>query len=397
VDASFERWFFAGLLSGIHRFLVAGTTSDYFAEGVGMLVRRHGDPMRKFLEILLARYEALTPEEQTEIGGPYVGLHIEAPCDLPQRMAQARELYRVTGWNRARFLTTSSGLRVPFDGDRLSLPPGLLRLYAGATREAQKERDRGEEGQREAPPGGAGIRVEDTSQVTDQGIGPPPGPCCQELGVTFNRIEVRTVTTPRHFNDNVYVTGLVWGGEHLVHPQGGNRFHWPGSVTDPDSISMGSGDYQEPGVPVLRVQPGQNRCHAEIHVALTFWEGDWEDFEEALRKTAQQFSGAMAAMASAAAGVPLDPGLFASIVNKLLDKIGLSDELMGELHFSIVDWGFTRGRKVSQRPWVPPLPVITRSGVRMEKDETDYLVLRKTLNAHGGTWLADVTVYQLCG
>jgi hypothetical protein len=373
-DRHQAHWFTAGVLTAVERRAKgkAKAKADYFGNFVGQLVEEFGEPMASFLDLFHARYRLLPLEGQLHFTGPFTSLAVSAPADIADSLAAIGRKIEILPDKRRLRLTTLGGK--------------MYGLKEGVTPEPV-----------EGPQGGAGEEGPSvTSEKEEADIAARPGPCCEVLGCNLQSIQVVRATAPSNLDDEVYVRGALSGGPHVT---GSSPYHWPrDSNGDPDTIDMGGGDDpQNPDNLITQVRPQVNDCRVSMAVALTFWEGDWNDFDRALRTAVQQYMSA-----ASAALIALDPllapaaGPLDELAEGILDLVGLSDEYMGEFGFAINERDF-RDKTIKQLCWIPSLDALTAmKHVSIHEEHDDYLVFRKGLSAHGGEWEVYVKVYMVC-
>lgn len=371
------RWFAAGLFSGINRYL-QNDRDDYFSQLANNLVEEGGEPMKMVLTAMSEYYNTLSLNDRSQFTGRYAMLDIKGDQCLWE-MPRFYDMYNATGILGGRLvqITEETQVLVSATGGTLrKLPQGLEKTKLPKKEKKGKGEDEGDDPRDTPKPKVYGEEIDESK-------------CCEQLIISLERIHIKD-DTDGIGKDDVRVDGLITG-KMLTTP---NMYFWPrDSDGKPTYYEMATGDMRQPRDVIARVEP-YTPCRIDLHVILKFWETDNDRLEDAIRKTTRELANQVGVAASKVGLPPSSQSLLNSIIDSVLELLGLSDDNMGQFDFE-VHTKFHPGIDVTQFGWVPAWGT-NAAGISHDKIGPNTARLKKTFSSHGGTWEAFILVDRVC-
>jgi hypothetical protein len=322
LDSSFGRAFMAGVLNGMWRYVCGAQVDEYFANLVRRIAKESRVPeqMHQLMTRISQSYETMSEQERAALTGAYAELDVQAPALLE------------------------------------SIPP--WQDIFGYRKRADK--------------GVAifGQRVE------------PRTACCQEFQLILDWIKVvKTTSSIVHTKDDVAVSAVSEGSVMAPNP---SSFRWP---LNPDGsageFEMDDGEETSPGRVLAKVSCGRD-CQIRLNTTITLWEVDFNKIDKSVRQAIDELTQKLSVAAGLSGAPPGTGNLVRDIIDAILDKLGLRDDVMDEATITVAGG-------LGPRPLAPDTVDIkdlqvVQSGFQWNRVDAHTMTLQKTVFHDGGQW-----------
>ncbi len=322
MDSSFGRAFMAGVFNGMWRYTSGAQVDEYFSNLVRRMVKdsRVPEQMQKLVGRISRCYEGLPAMERSALTGIYAGLDVQAPAQLE----------KLPLWND---------------------------IFGFGN---QRDKDK---------------------QIFGQQVAPNTA-CCQEFQLVLDWIKVvRTTRSAVQSSDDVALSAISEGTVMAPNP---SSFRWPldtdGSASE---FEMDAGDETSPGKVIAKVECGRE-CQIRLNTTLTLWEVDFNKIDKSVRQAIDELSQKLSVAAGLSGAPPGTGNLIRDIIDAILDKLGLRDDVMDESSITVAG-------ALGPRPLAPDTVdiqnlQIVQSGFTVARIDQHNLTLSKTVSHAGGEW-----------
>ena len=214
--------------------------------------------------------------------------------------------------------------------------------------------------------------------------------CCKNLEVKLTKVTVKDVTKPGltaltgQMNDDVVVVAFSRGKVMDPNP---TSYTWPVVQGKVKPSSMGNNSKREPNETVAVVEPANN-CQIQLETRVEAWESDFNKIDEYTRNVLDEIKSALLTVA----GIPVSPSsgnLLNEILNRLLDLLGLSDDLMGGAKTFSVSGALTENIHIKDLSW-------KTSGWTFVPKNKNEATLTGVFEEDYGKWEIELTAYKNC-